>query len=148
MWLIVEECGVACAIITYVVVVTVYLGFIRVGVWEEVQEGDTNAFVHFFIFQYHCFLIFWSHFKCMTTEPGLLPKETEELEFEKIPERTRAILIHIAKRTKELETDIRLEYEQTQKFDKIYDESEGWTKNVSAGWNYFLNEIKFVLVCN
>lgn len=71
-----------------------------------------NAFLHFCVFQYHCFLIFWSHFKCMTTEPGLLPKEVEELEFAELPVRTRSIFIHIAERIKGLETDIRKDYEQ------------------------------------
>ena len=48
----------------------------------------------------------------MTSEPGLLPKEAEELEFVELPERTRSIFIHIAERMKGLETDIRKDYEQ------------------------------------
>ena len=39
MWLIIEECGVACAIITYLIVVLVYFTVVRIGIWEEIQEG-------------------------------------------------------------------------------------------------------------
>lgn len=75
MWLVLDDiCGVVCAMITYGIVVTVYLGFIRIGIWEGMMTSDWKALLHFVVFQYHCFLIFWSHFKCMTTEPGLLPK--------------------------------------------------------------------------
>ena len=34
MWLIVECAGVICAILTYVIVLTVQVGMIRVGIWE------------------------------------------------------------------------------------------------------------------
>ena len=73
MWLIKEECGVCCALFTYFIVVFVYLGFVRIGIWEEIQAGEPMAIIHFIIFQYNCFMIFMSHFKCMTTEPGVLP---------------------------------------------------------------------------
>ena len=36
MWLILEECGVFCAMFTYFIVVAVYFGFIRIGIWEEI----------------------------------------------------------------------------------------------------------------
>ena len=36
MWLIYEECGVACAIITYFIVILVYFTVVRVGIWEEI----------------------------------------------------------------------------------------------------------------
>mgnify|MGYP006907118134 CR=1 FL=1 len=29
-------------------------------------------------------MIYWSHFKCMTTEPGVLPKDYDELDFSKM----------------------------------------------------------------
>ena len=84
MWLVLEECGISCAIFTYIIVITVYFGFIRVGIWEEIYDAPLWALFNYFIFQYHCFLIFMSHFKCMTTEPGLLPKDTEVLEFNRL----------------------------------------------------------------
>jgi hypothetical protein len=36
MWLLYEDFGIACAVITYAIVVIVYLGFVRIGIWEEV----------------------------------------------------------------------------------------------------------------
>ena len=82
MWFVLEECGIACSIITYFIVVFVYFGFIRVGIWEEALNGEWTALLHFVIFQFNCFMIFFSHFKCMTTEPGLLPKDCEELNYD------------------------------------------------------------------
>jgi len=93
MWLILEECGVVCALFTYFIVTAVYLGFIRIGIWEEIQEGDYFFYVpHFIIFHFNCFMIFYSHFKCMTSEPGLLPKDTEDLRFSKLPAQLRVII--------------------------------------------------------
>lgn len=83
MWLVIECGGAICSLLTYVIVLTVQVGFMRIGIWEEALQGDTMALIHFVIFQYHCALIFWSHFKCMTTEPGILPMQ-EELDYTKM----------------------------------------------------------------
>ena len=107
MWLILEECGAVCAVFTYFVVVFVYFGFVRVGIWEEVLAGDIKALLHFGVFQYHCFMIFLSHFKCMTTEPGVLPKDHEVLQFTKLPAELKKMLKSIARETKKLEQSIR-----------------------------------------
>ena len=93
MWLICEAAGVVCAILTYVIVLTVQVGMIRVGIWEGLMNGEPMAFLHLIVFQYHCAMIFWSHFKCMTTEPGVLPKNYDTLSFKKIaPEMAEAII--------------------------------------------------------
>lgn len=112
MWLILEECGVVCSIFTYFVVVFVYFGFIRVGIWEELLDGDVRAYIHFAIFQYHCFMIFLSHFKCMTTEPGVLPKDQEVLHFTKLPQELKKMLWSIAKEMRKLESSIRATHVQ------------------------------------
>jgi len=65
-------------------VLTVQVGFLRIGIWESLLAKNTSAFIHLLIFQYHVALIFWSHFKCMTTEPGVLPKEYEDLDFDRL----------------------------------------------------------------
>ena len=93
MWLVCEGAGVVCAILTYVIVLTVQVGMIRVGIWEGLLRGDPKSIANLVIFQYHCLLIFWSHFKCMTTEPGVLPKNYDTLSFKKIaPPLGKAIL--------------------------------------------------------
>ena len=66
--------------------VAVYLGFIRIGIWEDMYDHPWYALANFVVFQYHCFMIFMSHFKCMTTEPGLLPKERDMLRFQLLNE--------------------------------------------------------------
>lgn len=51
MWLVLNDyCGIGCAIFTYFIVVAVYCGFIRIGIWERIQNGDLSAYVHFTIF--------------------------------------------------------------------------------------------------
>ena len=80
MWIVLNDlCGLACALVTYFIVVSVYLGFIRIGIWEGLVSGHLSALLHFLFFQATCFMIFWSHFKCMTSEPGILPRNVNEL---------------------------------------------------------------------
>ena len=94
MWMVFEGAGVVCGILTYVVVLTVQVGMIRVGVWESLLKGEPMAFIHLTVFQYHCAMIFWSHFKCMTTEPGVLPKNYSTLSMKKIdPDMAKTILM-------------------------------------------------------
>ena len=93
MWLVMEACGIVCSIFTYIIVTSVFLGFIRIGIWEDIQDGNYVIWVpHLVVFAFNCFMIFMSHFKCMTTEPGLLPKETEELDFAKLPKQLKVII--------------------------------------------------------
>ena len=80
MWLVIEACGFVCVIITYITVFTVMLGFIRVGIWEELLNGDIWGYIHLAIFSYNVFMIIASHLKCMLSEPGVLPKDYEELD--------------------------------------------------------------------
>ena len=127
MWIVFEECGVACATVTYFVVVFVYFGFVRVGIWEEALAGEWQALIHFVVFQYHCFMIFLSHFKCMTTEPGLIPKETEELEFDKLPERTQKIIKQIGLKMRDFEVKMRADYKIENELKKFLKEEEGFT---------------------
>ena len=51
MWLVTNDwCGLACAACTYFIVVFVYFGFIRIGIWEQLVEGDNKAYLHFIVF--------------------------------------------------------------------------------------------------
>lgn len=135
MWLVVEGCGVVCSIVTYFIVVFVYFGFVRIGIWEEILEGDIRAYIHFIVFQYHCFMIFLSHFKCMTTEPGLLPKEHEVLQFTKLPPALKRMLRSIAKEMKKLEQGIRTAHVSRVKAikEKEAEEKEKDAKNKEDG---------------
>ena len=93
MWLVIETSGGICGTLTYLIVLVVQLMFLRVGIWEGLQMGTQSAYLNFIVFQYHCCLIFWSHMKCMTSEPGILPKDYEELDFSKVSaEMKQAIL--------------------------------------------------------
>ena len=93
MWLVIECAGLVCALLTYVIVLTVQIGMIRVGVWEGLRKGELSAIIHLVVFQYHCIMIYWSHFKCMTTEPGVLPKNYNTLSISKIgPDLASAIM--------------------------------------------------------
>ena len=107
MWLVTNDwCGLACAGMTYFIVVFVYFGFIRIGIWEQLVEGDYKAYLHFVIFQYHCYLIFWSHWKCMTSEPGILPDQ-KFITFNYLPSHLREVIKQVGQRMKGLEAKMR-----------------------------------------
>lgn len=80
MWFVIEACGIVCAVCTYLTVFTVQFGFIRIGIWDLLMEGSYWAYFHLLIFQFNVFMIIASHVKCMTTEPGVLPRDYEELD--------------------------------------------------------------------
>lgn len=52
MWIILNDwCGIACGLLTYFIVIFVYLGFIRIGIWDMVMDGEEpKAAAHFVIF--------------------------------------------------------------------------------------------------
>lgn len=35
MWFVIEACGIVCVVITYLTVFTVQVGFVRLGIWED-----------------------------------------------------------------------------------------------------------------
>ncbi len=69
MWLIIDLSGIICTLLTYLVVLTVQFSFIRIGCWSYLNEA---TYWHFIVFQANIVLILSSHFKCMTTEPGVI----------------------------------------------------------------------------
>jgi len=92
MWFVVEPCGIVCVILTYSIVLIVEYSFVRVGVWDGLMEGELWAFLNLTVFMWNVTLIFGSHFKCMTTEPGFLPRDKEELDHRKLaPELSQAL---------------------------------------------------------
>jgi hypothetical protein len=81
MWFVLEGAGFVCMCITYAVVLIVEITLLRVGIWERILAGDVWAYGHLAVFQYHVCLIFASHIKCMTTQPGILPLNVDALNF-------------------------------------------------------------------
>jgi hypothetical protein len=58
---------------------------VRIGIWEELLEGNFWGYLHLSIFSFNVFMIIASHLKCMLTEPGVLPIDYEELDPNKLP---------------------------------------------------------------
>ena len=103
MWLNVEISGMICGTLTYFIVLAVEYGMIRIGLWEGLQEGKWTSYLNLLVFQYHCAMIFWSHIKCMTTEPGVLPFDYEELDFAKMSAELRNAIVGVQNELKQLE---------------------------------------------
>ena len=103
MWCIWECAGTICACLTYIIVLTVSIGMVRVGVWEGLLKGERWAFINLMVFQYHTTMIFWSHFKCMTSEPGVLPKNYDSLSISKIASGMSNAILGVRKEIKKLE---------------------------------------------
>ena len=95
MWFVWEPCGIICSFFTYVIVFTVQYGFLRVGIWEDLLQGNDWAWIHLTVFSFNVFMIIASHLKCMTTEPGLLPLEYDELDPNKLPDELNSALNYI-----------------------------------------------------
>jgi hypothetical protein len=79
MWIVMEPCGLICAFITYSILITVESAMIRIGLWDMFIAGNNLAYVHLIVFNIIMVLIVGSHFKCMTTNPGTLPKDYETI---------------------------------------------------------------------
>lgn len=95
MWIVFEACGIACVIVCYLTVFTVQVAFIRIGVWDDLLAGNPWAYFHLAIFLFNVSMIIASHLKCMLSEPGVLPKDYEELDGSKLPPELNAALTHI-----------------------------------------------------
>ena len=85
MWFIWDGCGIACVIFVYLILIMVDAAVIRVGLWEELSTNPAAAGINITIFQLILLLILWSHFKCMVTDPGALPKNYDTLELNLLP---------------------------------------------------------------
>lgn len=102
-WFITNDCmGGFCAFITYLIVVVVQIGFVRIGIWEGLMEQERWAYVNLAVFMTTCFLIFWSHFKCMTTEPGCIPQKLMTLNYAGLPDHMKQIIVQLAWRIQNL----------------------------------------------
>ena len=119
MWLVVETAGVVCGALTYIIVLTVQVGMIRVGVWEGLLAGELKAWLHLAIFQYHCAMIFCCHFKCMTTEPGVLPMNYTTLSFKKIASPMREAILGVKKEAVKMSSDNHMKQEELERIDKL-----------------------------
>ena len=108
MWFVWECAGVACGMLTYLIVFVVQWGMVRIALWEGLQAGEEWAYWHLSIFQYHCIMIFWSHIKCMTTEPGVLPILNEKLDFDKFSPDLQGAFIAISDEVKILEKEVKI----------------------------------------
>ena len=95
MWFVIEACGIVCVIICYFTVFTVMLAFVRIGIWDDLLAGSPWAYFHLSIFLFNVFMIIASHLKCMLSEPGVLPKDYEELDGNKLPAELSSALNHI-----------------------------------------------------
>jgi hypothetical protein len=60
-------------------------------------------------------MIFWSHYKCMTTEPGHLPKNYEDLDHDHLPDEIRTTLKNVKTNLLEEEEERKLKEEQDAK---------------------------------
>ena len=79
-----DPVGIVCATFGTAIVVIVAVAHVRVGLWEYLWAGEPMALLLLSVFSYHCLLIFMSHYRCMVTEPGYIPKNCEELDTSKM----------------------------------------------------------------
>ena len=114
MWFILECCGIACVIITYMVLATVEFGFLFIGIADKLELDDQWGKIHFVIFNVNMFLIISSHIRCMITEPGCLPKNYTTLNPKKLPAEVKEMLMAI-----EVKEEEDPEYLKTLKIEQL-----------------------------
>ena len=104
------ECaGMTCCFFTYVVVLVVQWGMMKIGLWEGLISGNPWSYLHLAVFQYHCALIFISHVKCMTTQPGCLPRDISQLNFREMSESIQKAIIELRDEVKHTARNVDLD---------------------------------------
>lgn len=99
------------------------------------------AILHLVVFQYHCLMIFWSHFKCMTTEPGVLPKNYDTLSFKKIAPVLAETILNVKRETARLVSD---HSNSQSRLDQIEKQITNQIKNIDSMNEKQVQESKFV----
>lgn len=103
-------------------------------------------------------MIFWSHWKCMTTEPGCLPKDKKTLTFKLIPYQLKQHILKVGEKMNYMQQQIRSEYKDTiheldPKFkeskydiyeDDVSDEDEE-TKQIITGSDRSIFKLQFLM---
>lgn len=69
----IDPCGIVCVILAYAIVLFVDYSFIQIGLSTELSNGDAVTIIHLCIMQIIVIFIFWTHIKCMLSDPGVLP---------------------------------------------------------------------------
>lgn len=76
---------------TYAIVLFVDLTFVLIGIVPAINDGYTTPYIHLVVFHILVFMIFWSHTVCMTTDPGCLPKDQQELNISLLSEEAKIL---------------------------------------------------------
>lgn len=71
------------------------------------MEQEQWAYINLIVFMATCFLIFWCHFKCMTTEPGCIPKKLMTLDYVGLPDHMKTMIVQLAWRIQNLQESIK-----------------------------------------
>jgi CO dehydrogenase/acetyl-CoA synthase gamma subunit (corrinoid Fe-S protein) len=77
-------------------------------------------------------MIFWSHFKTMTCEPGVIPKNVNELHYKRLPKDLRKMIKTVGERMKELEHIILEEKKAEIDGSEVIDKSQLRQLNLGA----------------
>lgn len=87
-WFVRDICGYICIFFTYFTLTVVDLGVLFFSLKNRLLRGEALAWTHALIFNCIIATIVTAHVRCMTTNPGTLPKQTS-LNYKKLPERTK-----------------------------------------------------------
>lgn len=88
MWFIIDSCGISCCVATYCIMSFVSILVTKVSILPLGREGHINPTICILIYLLLLILGGLSHFRCMITDPGAIPKNTVQISLdpsEKIP---------------------------------------------------------------
>lgn len=66
-------------------------------------------------------LVAWSHYACMTTNPGCVPKSVKKLNYKRLPTHMQNIIKQLGVRMKHLATSIEGEKKKTKSVIELID---------------------------
>ena len=107
MWCVYwDPCALFAVLISYITMGCVYAGMFYLVSREPMLDGNLMHTINFGVFNVSIVLIVWSHFKCMTTNPGCVPKSVKKLSYKRMPTHLQNIIKQVGLRAKHLATSL------------------------------------------
>ena len=70
MWFNCDPCGLVAVLIGYATIACVYASVYLFVLKQGIENGDLSALIQISLFSLIVIMIFWTHIKTMTTQPG------------------------------------------------------------------------------
>jgi len=80
-----EPFGILCILFVYALMAAIYSLTIMFALAEDLKEAEGSAYANLIFFTIFSLLALYSHFQCVKTNPGVLPREYEQIDDHNLP---------------------------------------------------------------